>query len=56
MHVTPPPHLPNNNNNKNGLKTCKSCKQQPYMHVYLNFYEKYIIGNMANVLKIQPPS
>lgn len=53
MHVTPAPTPPQQQQKwtKN-----KSCKQQPYMHVYLNFYEKYIIGNMANVLKIQPPS
>lgn len=56
MHVTPPPHLPNNNNNKNGLKTSLANSNRTCMHVYLNFYEKYIIGNMANVLTIQPPS
>lgn len=46
MHVNPPPPAP-----KKVWQTATVT-----IHVYLKFYEKYTISNMANVLTIQPPS
>lgn len=52
----PPPPPPQQQQQQKWTKNMQVLQTATIHACVPNFYEKYIIGNMANVLKIQPPS